>query len=355
MTQPTWPQCSRSSASSWSRGATSTRPRWTAQCATSPRRLAAAQVAPFLLCRTRLAGGRAELSGSHRRQVDDGVRDRLRDGAARIWCIAPWSARQAPTSSSWMLAATIRWRAISRAPSARAQRRSGAALPPVESGEGTLISFSTQPGNVALDGTGRNSPYAAALLKHIATPGDDLPTILINVRNDVMQATARRQVPWEHSAHDGKVLLHRRRNPPRRRSSWRSGLSVKDSNSPAVLATYLDRYPKGEFAPVARALDGALRPAAQAGAGETGGGEKAPGRGEASGRSEAARERAAGSRSRDCSGPASAPRMRRTARKRNAWNTERAELLARNEELRKALDEARLQRAKPPRSQDSDG
>jgi uncharacterized caspase-like protein len=29
----------------------------------------------------------------------------------------------------------------------------------VESGEGTLISFSTQPGNVALDGTGRNSPY----------------------------------------------------------------------------------------------------------------------------------------------------------------------------------------------------
>jgi uncharacterized caspase-like protein len=58
----------------------------------------------------------------------------------------------------------------------------GRGLAAVESGEGTLISFSTQPGNVALDGTGRNSPYAAALLKHIAIPGDDLPTILINVR-----------------------------------------------------------------------------------------------------------------------------------------------------------------------------
>src|SRR6516225_2736107 len=31
-------------------------------------------------------------------------------------------------------------------------------------------------------------------------------------------------------------------------------LSVKDSTSPAVLATYLDRYPNGEFAAIARAL-----------------------------------------------------------------------------------------------------
>ena len=35
----------------------------------------------------------------------------------------------------------------------------GRGFAPVESGEGALISFSTQPGNVALDGTGRNSPY----------------------------------------------------------------------------------------------------------------------------------------------------------------------------------------------------
>ena len=83
----------------------------------------------------------------------------------------------------------------------------GRGLAAVESGEGTLISFSTQPGNVALDGTGRNSPYAAALVKHIATPGDDLPTILINVRNDVMRETERRQVPWEHSALTAKFYF----------------------------------------------------------------------------------------------------------------------------------------------------
>ena len=76
----------------------------------------------------------------------------------------------------------------------------GRGLASTESGDGTLISFSTQPGNVALDGTGRNSPFAAALLKHIRTQGEDLPNILIKVRNDVMTATERRQVPWEHSA-----------------------------------------------------------------------------------------------------------------------------------------------------------
>ena len=49
----------------------------------------------------------------------------------------------------------------------------GHGLAPVESGVGTLISFSTQPGNVALDGEGRNSPFASALAKRIRTEGED--------------------------------------------------------------------------------------------------------------------------------------------------------------------------------------
>ena len=76
----------------------------------------------------------------------------------------------------------------------------GSGLASAESGIGTLISFSTQPGNVALDGTGRNSPYALALAKQIRTPDKDLSASLITVRNEVMAATRRSQVPWEHSA-----------------------------------------------------------------------------------------------------------------------------------------------------------
>ena len=84
----------------------------------------------------------------------------------------------------------------------------GRGLTAQEAGAGTLISFSTQPGNVALDGTGtRNSPYAAALVKHIATRDKDLPAVLVQVRRDVMVATEKRQVPWEHSALTAEVML----------------------------------------------------------------------------------------------------------------------------------------------------
>ncbi len=76
----------------------------------------------------------------------------------------------------------------------------GRGLAPVESGVGTLISFSTQPGNVALDGAGRNSPFAGALVKRIAMSNDDLSGLLIDVRNDVRKETQNVQVPWEHSA-----------------------------------------------------------------------------------------------------------------------------------------------------------
>jgi hypothetical protein len=84
----------------------------------------------------------------------------------------------------------------------------GHGLTAQEAGAGTLISFSTQPGNVALDGTGtRNSPYAAALVKHIATQGKDLPAVLVQVRRDVMAVTEKRQIPWEHSALTAEVML----------------------------------------------------------------------------------------------------------------------------------------------------
>ena len=138
----------------------------------------------------------------------------------------------------------------------------GRGLAAVESGEGTLISFSTQPGNVALDGTGRNSPYAGALLKRMTVAGEDLPSILINVRNDVIAETNRRQVPWEHSALTAKIYF----SPPQAEQAKAREIehnqqveltfwsSVKDSASPTVLRTYLDRYPDGEFATVARAL-----------------------------------------------------------------------------------------------------
>ena len=81
-------------------------------------------------------------------------------------------------------------------------------------GPGTLISFSTQPGNVALDGDGRNSPFASALAKRIHAEGDDLSSILIGVRNDVIEATRNRQIPWEHSALTKRIYFNAPQSAP---------------------------------------------------------------------------------------------------------------------------------------------
>lgn len=76
----------------------------------------------------------------------------------------------------------------------------GRGLATAPAGLGTFIAYSTQPGNVALDGQGRNSPFAAALLKHMAVPGRNLPALLIEVRKEVVVQTNGQQVPWDHSA-----------------------------------------------------------------------------------------------------------------------------------------------------------
>ena len=82
----------------------------------------------------------------------------------------------------------------------------GRGLAAAKLGTGTLISYSTEPGNVALDGTGRNSPFAHALMEHI-TAAIPSQNSLIAVRNDVMRVTAKKQVPWEHSALTGRFYF----------------------------------------------------------------------------------------------------------------------------------------------------
>src|SRR5262249_3525764 len=76
----------------------------------------------------------------------------------------------------------------------------GQGLAAIETGAATLVSFSTQPRNRALDGKGRNSPFSGALIRQLGMSSEDLNWILIAVRNDVMRQTDRLQVPWEHSA-----------------------------------------------------------------------------------------------------------------------------------------------------------
>ena len=70
----------------------------------------------------------------------------------------------------------------------------------VETARGTLIAYATQPGNVADDGEGRNSPFTAALLAHIATLGLSVNDMLTSVSDAVVTGTNGRQQPWTHTS-----------------------------------------------------------------------------------------------------------------------------------------------------------
>jgi tetratricopeptide (TPR) repeat protein len=79
----------------------------------------------------------------------------------------------------------------------------GQGLAQLNAGVGTLITFATSPDTVALDGSGKNSPFTTAMLKHIRTPGLEIRSMLTRVRSDVIKATNQQQVPWDHSSLTG--------------------------------------------------------------------------------------------------------------------------------------------------------
>jgi hypothetical protein len=75
------------------------------------------------------------------------------------------------------------------------------------SAKGTLIAFSTSPGSVAQDGTGRNSPFTTALLAHIETPDLDVRQMFGQVREDVDASTQGGQTPWVNEAIIGSFAM----------------------------------------------------------------------------------------------------------------------------------------------------
>jgi len=85
----------------------------------------------------------------------------------------------------------------------------------VYAGVGSFIVYSTQPGNVALDGSGRNSPFTRALLEYMTLQGADVHAVMRRVRAAVQQETNEAQVPWENSSLIDEVAFAATGAPPR--------------------------------------------------------------------------------------------------------------------------------------------
>jgi hypothetical protein len=121
---------------------------------------------------------------------------------------------------------------------------------------GTIIAYATAPGSVASDGTGSNGLYTQELLKNMRMPGVSIEEVFKQVRVAVRSETQGRQTPWESSSLTGDFYfikgegLHDKLNPASAEIAvWNS---IKDSNNAADFRAYLERYPNGIFADVAK-------------------------------------------------------------------------------------------------------
>src|SRR5450631_1988139 len=145
-------------------------------------------------------------------------------------------------------------------------------LSEMKSGEGTLLAFATGPGQVALDGNSKNSPFTTALLDNLATPGMEIRLALTKVRAEVADLTKKQQLPWENTNLTGFFFMNPTATgnastvgnpdgkaaataaPAKKQASlgatgatatdmelefWRS---VKTSNKPEELNAYITRY-----------------------------------------------------------------------------------------------------------------
>lgn len=97
-------------------------------------------------------------------------------------------------------------------PFARSWNRSisGEGLSMMNAPRGTFIAYSTAPGDVALDGTGRNSPYTSALLQTLDIPNLSITDFFQEVLEKVAITTNDRQNPWTSGSFKGKFIFNQK-------------------------------------------------------------------------------------------------------------------------------------------------
>ncbi len=159
-------------------------------------------------------------------------------------------------------------------PFTRSFRSASRGLAPVQAASGTLIAYSTAPGDVAFDGDGLNSPYSLALSRFILKRGLRVETVFKRVLAEVEDATDKKQTPWLTGAFRGEFFFASRKaaatdgagaasasasaSGDTRQAGTSQSLeklfweSIVNSSNPASFEAYLTAFPSGVFAPLAK-------------------------------------------------------------------------------------------------------
>jgi hypothetical protein len=144
-------------------------------------------------------------------------------------------------------------------PFSRSFRSRQSGLAQMDAPSGMLVAFATAPGAVAYDGDGVNGVYTKHLLRNITIPGLPIELVLKRVREGVSTETGQKQIPWESSSLLGDFYFKgapQAGAPVGQADAAALELafwdSVKNSNVAAEYQAYLEKYPSGQFAALAR-------------------------------------------------------------------------------------------------------
>ncbi len=141
-----------------------------------------------------------------------------------------------------------------------ASRAIGRGLAKVEpSSPNTMIAFAAKAGSTASDGDSKNSPFATALVEHLAKPGLDLRKAFGFVRDDVLKATNNRQEPFIYGSLGGNdvTLVPAKPAAPApvdQDATMRRDYEFADRvGTKPVWDAFINKYPMGFYTELAKA------------------------------------------------------------------------------------------------------
>ena len=114
----------------------------------------------------------------------------------------------------------------------------------ISGAQGEVVAYATAADQVAADGSGRNSPFTAALLKRLAEAGLEIGTMFRRVAADVTEQTKGRQHPELLISLISEYYLNQNDRP-----LWER---IKDTADPAAFRDFIDRFPSSPRASDAR-------------------------------------------------------------------------------------------------------
>ncbi len=121
----------------------------------------------------------------------------------------------------------------------------------------TLVAFAAKAGSTAADGNTWNSPFTAALVKYLPTPGLDLRKAFGFVRDEVLKVTHNQQEPFIYGSLGGNdvPLVPERPAPPvdpnaGTRDDYELALGI---NAVAAWDSFIKKYPSGFYSDLAKA------------------------------------------------------------------------------------------------------